>query len=804
MWWRLSLLFVLLFLLLLNGQTAYGQTAAIEQQLLKISQQKDTKLAITQFNEFLLIETLPANIRVEALLLQSKNYLGQSDFKQALQLTQSAIVLTTTVQLISQQAQANKLLGIVYYYQGQYRQSLNAYQTSLTYYQQQPSTADNAIKRANLLNNIGLVQTHLGNSVRALKSYQQAEPLYQQFGDAMDKVDIRYNIATLYLSLRRYALATDMLKEVLVSRYEIKDDYGVAQAQADLGVAYKYSGQYQQAKQYNLEALHYFQTHQHKFDIASQLHNIAEIHYELGEVDEALVYAKQGVKISKEIGHKRAESGALHSLAKLSFLQGEIEEALANITQSNDVAEQMNYQNLLNENLSLMALIYATQHKTEQALKAQQAYQTKRLELTNETLNEQLALFESAQLTQQVKSLQQHKKLQQLQITKTDQQRKFIIAGVLLLLVVVFLAYRRHLEGRSNKQLESRVKQRTEALEFLTQELQSASQIKDQFLANMSHEIRTPLTAVIGQAEAIIYGDFDDDTLVREVEIIHSNSLHLLQLINDILDLSKIEENKFELDEQQHDLHNIVHELTNMFSEQAQRKGLNFNVSHHLPKPFIINIDGLRLKQILINLCSNAIKFTDEGWVTLDIAIVDKTLYFTVTDTGIGMNEQQMPKIFKSFTQADNSISRRFSGSGLGLFLSEQLAKVMTGNISVTSQLGQGSTFILTLPFGEIISLNAEEYSIVSENLPQRLGNESYTGTILLADDHDDNRRLIARLLSSLGLDVITASNGKKAIELCIEHKPILTLLDIQMPEMDGMEVLIKLRELGYRHPIYA
>ena len=238
-------------------------------------------------------------------------------------------------------------------------------------------------------------------------------------------------------------------------------------------------------------------------------------------------------------------------------------------------------------------------------------------------------------------------------------------------------------------------------------------------------------------------------------------------------------------------------------TKQAQRKNLSFTITDSLPSPFIINVDGLRLKQILINICSNAIKFTSEGWVTLDIAIINNTLLFTVTDTGIGMNEEQQAKVFNSFTQADNSINRRFSGSGLGLFLSDQLAKMMLGQITVTSEINQGSTFVFKLPFGE--------YSSTSVNIdsPLRLSHFSYdkkrySGKILLAEDHDDNRRLITRLLTGLGLEVLSASNGQEAVELFVKHNPALTLLDIQMPVMDGLQALQKLRELGFTLPIYA
>ncbi len=798
----------LLLLVFLFSVELLAQSEDVALQLATIAQQKNKAEVVLQLNELLKQPNLTALQRVEALLLQSRSYLSLNDLEQAMLASQKANNVATDKQLFKQQAMANKSQGIIAYYQGHYRKSLNFYQASLQYFQSLPQAKikkaiiETAIAKANLLNNIALVQTVQGDAIAALISYQQAEPLYQRYGDEMDKIDVRYNIATLYISLRRFDLAISMLKQVINKRMALADEYGVAKATADLGVAYKYSGQYQQAKQHNLTALHYFQQHGHKYDIASQLHNIAEVYYELGQVDKALIYANQGAELSKKLGHQMAYAGSLNALAKTYFYQGDIKQAFNYFQQSNIIAVKMGYQEVINENLGLQTLIYAAEGKTAQALKSQLTYNNRRLKQANETLNEQLARFESDQLSQQVERLQQSTKLKQLQSVKASQQRDFIILGIILILVVMFLGYRRYLESQLTKNLEVRVKQRTEALEFLTQELQQANQIKSQFLANMSHEIRTPLTAVIGQSEAIIYGDFDNESLIKEVEIIHSNSLHLLRLINDILDLSKIEADKFELEMRQQNLHIIIHELEDMFTDQAARKNLAFTVSHHLPTPFIIDIDALRLKQILINLCSNAIKFTETGWVTLDIAIVDKTLFFTVTDTGIGMDEAQMAKIFKSFTQADNSISRRFCGSGLGLFLSMQLTKVMAGDISVTSRLEQGSTFILKLPFGDVFMPQANQQLDEQGLIATPLSN--FVGKILLADDHDDNRRLIARILTGLGLDVIEAKNGKEAIEQCMQHQPILILLDIQMPEMDGLQALQKLREFGCSQPIYA
>lgn len=375
----------------------------------------------------------------------------------------------------------------------------------------------------------------------------------------------------------------------------------------------------------------------------------------------------------------------------------------------------------------------------------------------------------------------------------------FIFYAALAILSIVYYIQR---QKNSVIKLEKQVAEKTASIELKSRKLEAANKVKSQFLANMSHEIRTPLTTVIGQAEAIICRDIDSNDIYKEVEVIHDSGLYLLELLNDILDLTKIEENKFELELHSHNLHELLENINRMFSIQAKSKGLSFRLTKHLPEPFIVNIDSLRVKQILINLCSNAIKFTPDGYVALDVVVNDNQLTFTITDTGIGMDPQQTKQVFESFTQADASISRRFGGTGLGLFLSSGLAELMNGNITVHSQLTHGSEFTFLMPIeilhssdNLVTKTSGYEFS-VSENL--------FSGKILLAEDHRDNRRLIARLLTKLGLTVYTAIDGLDAIELCLKHTPDIIFLDIQMPKMDGIQAYKTLREQGCFQPIIA
>ena len=770
------------------------------QKLSAIESMSDKDQALVFISELSEDSTLTTLNKLAVLASLSKIYrqLGQLD--DAIAAAQKAQKLANKYDFKKLEADAYKSVGVYAYYKGNNILALSAYNQALNYY----LSLNEPIAQANLYNNIALVHTATGELESALLSLQKAEHIYQKYGSEFDKIDVQYNIAGFHLRLKRYDTAISMLHDIVEKRLENSDEKGLAEAYGDLGSSYKYAGDYPQAEHYMTLALNIHRKNNNDYYTASTLHNLAELNNYLGNIDQAIIYAKESIALSVEQGHDNAYVGALYSLAKAYFLQGKFDMAFDFVEKSSRIAEKMLYKEQLKYNHSLKSLIFAAQHKTFEAVKSQYDFLQVQVELANSELNSQLALLDSKQLKQQVEQLKQQKRLQELEIERSDQQRNFIIMVIVAALLIGFLIARREIERRSKQALESKVKQRTNELEYLMQELQKANNIKSQFLANMSHEIRTPLTTVIGQAEAILSGDVDDEFINKEVGIIHGNSLHLLELTNNILDLSKIEANKIELEVQPQDLHDIFQELANMFSLQATSKGLTFEIIHTLPSPFLIDIDGFRVKQILINLCSNAIKFTPKGHVELNISQTENSLMFKITDSGIGMSSSQLQNLFESFTQGDSSISRRFGGTGLGLCLSDQLAKIMGGKIEVESELNQGSVFAFSLPCKVSAIEQYGERKISAKEVNSDKAPEQLQGTILLADDHDDNRRLIARLLKSLGLNVLTARNGNEAVALNELHQPALILMDIQMPEMDGIEAFKILRQKGCETPIYA
>jgi len=776
---------------------------SISQQINKLKAIEGNQKALNFSTVLLKHPELTTLQRITILQEQERRYYQVSELTLALNTAKRIQSLATENNLLKIEADAYKTIGIYHYLKSEHQKAIAAYNKSLVYYLK----GNEPLKLAALYNNIALAYAVLGDVSKTLTNYQYAEEIYQKQGTEEDKVDVRYNIAGLYLRLKRYDLAEKLYLNVIDKYLIFGDELGMAKARGELGSVYKYSGEYQKSLKLLLQAIEYFENANDQYNLATFYHNVSGLYNMMNQPINAIKYATQAIKYGQASSHKSAYAGGLYSLAQAQFSLGFVEKAYQNLLISEQLAQKMGYEEQLHNNLALLALIYSAQNKQSAALKTHQEFIKRKRDVANNELNIQLAIFESEKLNQELKQLKQDGKFKEFQADKAKQQRNFSMVAAAFIIVIVLFIFNRNVDKRSKLKLSERVKHRTQELELLTSELVKANAIKSQFLANMSHEIRTPLTSIIGQAEAITNGDIDEEYLHNEVEIIHDNSLHLLELINNILDLSKIEANKLELELVEQDLHVILYDLVNMFIKPAKAKGLQFQIIHRLPQKFILKIDSFRLKQILINLCSNAIKFTSKGSVTLNVSINDAALTIDVSDTGIGMSETQLQEVFESFTQGDSSISRRFGGSGLGLCLSEQLAKLMLGKISVKSTLNQGSTFTLVLPCQELEPVEEADVSprkVIASELALSDNEINFVGQIVLADDHDDNRRLIARLLTSLGLDVLCASNGREAVELCLNNTPKLVLMDIQMPEMDGIEAFKVLRQQGFTQPIVA
>jgi len=358
---------------------------------------------------------------------------------------------------------------------------------------------------------------------------------------------------------------------------------------------------------------------------------------------------------------------------------------------------------------------------------------------------------------------------------------------------------------RQNDELERTVQARTQSLRAAMEKAEAAANAKAAFLANMSHEIRTPLNAIIGFAELLVARAEGDDPCKREewVHTIRDSARHLLELVNAVLDLSKLDAGKMMLEPVPCELEPLIAQSLTLFQERATEKGISLRAAFAPDAPRFLRTDPLRLRQIVMNLISNAIKFTETGGVVVrvwgDAPGQPPRLRVAVADTGIGLDQHEVDQLFAPFHQADTSSTRRYGGTGLGLSISRALARKLGGDIRVDSRPGAGSTFTLDIPAP---SVEPEELPIApaAPTAPPSLAQRR----VLIVDDNATNLKLFKLALVRAGATVVSAENGQLALDAAAREAFDCILMDIHMPVMDGLCATRQLRERGLTTPILA
>lgn len=361
---------------------------------------------------------------------------------------------------------------------------------------------------------------------------------------------------------------------------------------------------------------------------------------------------------------------------------------------------------------------------------------------------------------------------------------------------------------KQNKLLKAKM----EEVEDLRKKAEQANLAKSQFLANMSHEIRTPLASVLGFSDVLTQDDLDEEERKDSVSAIRRNGELLLRLIDDILDLSKIEAHQLHFMRSDFVLGELIADIESTLNLKAHDKGIDLVFETEADLDVVYNSDFARVKQILLNVVGNAIKFTDKGSVTLKLFVkplaksydnkVDR-LVFEVVDTGIGISPEQSQKLFQPFSQADLSTRKRFGGTGLGLVISRQLARSLNGDLKlISSDFGKGSFFEISMEFERSQTQESQKSEKKLDVAPKTLDLSGIK--ILVVDDVSDNRLLIERYMQGTNARIILAANGLEAIEMTKKENPDLILMDIQMPEMDGYETVRRIRQEGFTKPVIA
>ncbi|HCD33045.1 MAG TPA: hypothetical protein DER01_11605 [Phycisphaerales bacterium] len=348
---------------------------------------------------------------------------------------------------------------------------------------------------------------------------------------------------------------------------------------------------------------------------------------------------------------------------------------------------------------------------------------------------------------------------------------------------------------------------------------QQGNRIKSEFLANMSHEIRTPMTAILGFTDLVI-DETDNPSSQEKLKVIQRNGRYLLEIINDILDISKIEANRLNIEQLHVDPLGLIQDIMQLHEQRCEERGLKLQLVFDTSLPKSILTDPTRFKQVVNNLLSNAIKFTETGTITIKIGMIQMQeqwqMRVQVIDTGIGMENRQLTKVFDAFSQADASTTRKYGGTGLGLTISRKLTQLLGGDLVAESTIDQGSRFTMTVNPGPLTGnfITASEHHIPGQNVKKTVSPDQEKVmlplsdlSILFVEDGLDNQTLIKHLLTKAGADVSLADNGQIALDtLTGDDAPKfdVILMDMQMPVLDGYGATAKLRELGFDLPIIA
>ena len=394
--------------------------------------------------------------------------------------------------------------------------------------------------------------------------------------------------------------------------------------------------------------------------------------------------------------------------------------------------------------------------------------------------------------------------------------QKKVIAGV------AFINYEKafHLEKHDLKRIREYLVQvgtairnvrMFDAAQSAKAQAEQSEEAKSRFLANMSHEIRTPMTAILGYSEALLDKNLNEDQKDKFLNTVIRSGKHLLTVINDILDISKIESSKIEVESIDVEVVSILSDLDDYARLHCKEKNLSYQLQIQYPIPSVINTDPTRLKQVLFNLTNNAVKFTNNGWIKIEVSFAYDQMIFSVEDSGIGLDREEQQRIFDAFTQADTSTTRLFGGTGLGLYISKSLAQLMGGDLTIESEKGVGSSFTLTVDAG---ATSEAMYIVSAGNLKQLMDEykanakmlevPKFSGKVLVAEDNPENQMLIDRLLSDTGLQVDLVSDGQQAVDQVDKEQYDLIFLDMQMPVMGGKEAASILRSRGVSLPIVA
>ncbi len=656
---------------------------------------------------------------------------------------------------------------------------------------------------------------YLAEYEEANNNYRAAIALFEKTNDRRRIANTLQNIGLLYHELDDLEKASEYYNKALEINKELKNDTNIAGLYQNMGIIYYRNNNFKKAIDFYEKSIHLYQQLADTQNIATTFSNIGLINLQQEHYKEAFNNFKKSYELFEQSGYRLGKMWAEHNMGTAKLWQKEYSYSDKYYKESLAQAYALNNPEGIMSNLDALTDLMAQQGKYEEAF-------FYHIDFTN--LRDSIHVLESKGKIAELEALynleSREKQISESLLALKKQKAQKLGFIILLIVisatsVIIYIAYRRkkHAEGEiySDKlNLENVLEEKNKELKVQIIERKIAEEsdkLKSAFLANMSHELRTPMNAIIAFSNFLREPDLPETKREEYLNHISSAGDNLLHLIDDIIDIAKLESRQLKISIGPVNISRMLRELKKVFQKIKNKSNFRADLILAIDpyNDYIINTDVLRVKQILNNLIENAFKYTPKGIIEFGVKHTQDGMLFFVKDTGIGIPYEKQDKIFDRFSQIDSELNRKFGGTGLGLAISKNLAELLGGKIWVDSETDKGSAFYVLIPANDLRMVE-----ISGPVLPQmnKLVNEKKynwaTKTILVAEDEELNYKVLNSCLSKTKARILRAENGEKAIEICQQEKIDVILMDIQMPVMDGYETAQRIKALNINVPIIA
>ena len=821
---NLILIFVICLYVFSNAQTSDYQFQIAELKQ-KLEQEEKNALKIEIYNEILEIgKTYDSN-----LLWQYSSELLEFSEKNG---------------LMEGRALACFYLGDYYYNKDIFDSARIYYNQSLEIYEH----INNRNRTAEINYFLGLTNQYLNNYNEALAYYQKSVEIYELLGN-QEKVAISYHdIGTLYSDLKKLSLALYYYNKALDIYKETDNKERIAAINQNIGVLHYNWGNYDQALDYYKQSLNTFEQLNDKQNIAISLSNIGLVYENNKQYYHALEYYQKALIFFEEIGYKPTLVYIFYNLGSAYKNIKNYSKSAEYYNKSLKIAYETQMKDYISYNYEAMSALYEHYGEYKKALDFYKQYISVKDSIFNEEKLKEIENLESkfqiAKHQKEIEFLKLDQRLKESQLEKKEAQNLILIFSSFLafIIAVILFLFNRSNRKYSNKlqneieerskteiqllemknELEIRVKERTLELELANQNLrkeieehkktmvdlekeklraEESDRLKSNFLANISHELRTPMNAITGFAQMLAFEHLSNEKKLNYINHLQEGCRNLTGLVDDIIDFAIIDSGEAQIEKKSFNPHPTLEFLLDHYTNEIIKRNRNeLTISYsniNKENDIQINTDPARFKQILSILIDNAIKFTERGQISFGFIHPDThRIQFFVKDTGIGIDEQYRDIVFERFRQVDESINKKYGGSGIGLSVAKNLAMLLNGKLWFESTPGKGTTFYFEIPFES----TEKEFNVI---LNQKLNWSDKT--ILVAEDKKINFEIIKETLSETGAEVLWAKNGQEAIDfISNNHKIDLILMDIQMPVVNGYEATKEIKKINNLIPIIA